>query len=80
MACYEEKTFVREEREVGGSERHYGWGEQNLSSVLKVPQALPGGYGDGFTPLYVDDVRTSQEAQASIVCYGNIFTSFLTTL
>jgi hypothetical protein len=30
-----------EEREVGGSERHYGWGEQNLSSVLKVPRNYP---------------------------------------
>jgi hypothetical protein len=28
----------RREREVGGSERHYGWGEQNLSAVLKVPR------------------------------------------
>jgi hypothetical protein len=25
-------------------------------------------YGDSFTFLYVDDVRTSQEAQASIAC------------
>jgi hypothetical protein len=24
-----------EEREVGSSERDYGWGEQNISSVLK---------------------------------------------
>jgi hypothetical protein len=30
-----------EEREVGGSERDYGWGEQNLSSVLKVPRHCP---------------------------------------
>jgi hypothetical protein len=30
-----------EEREVGGSEIHYGWGEQNLSSVLKVPRHCP---------------------------------------
>jgi hypothetical protein len=30
-----------EEREVGGSERHYGWGEQNISSVLKVPRHCP---------------------------------------
>jgi hypothetical protein len=31
------------EREVGSSERHYGWGggEQNLSSVLKVPRHCP---------------------------------------
>jgi hypothetical protein len=26
---------------VGGSERHYGWGEQNLSSVLKFPRHCP---------------------------------------
>jgi hypothetical protein len=30
-----------EEREVGSSERHYGWGEQNISSVLKVPRHCP---------------------------------------
>jgi hypothetical protein len=30
-----------EEREVGSSERHYGWGEQNISSVLKVPRPCP---------------------------------------
>jgi hypothetical protein len=30
-----------EEREVGGSERHYGWGEHNLSSVLKVLRHCP---------------------------------------
>jgi hypothetical protein len=30
-----------EEREVGGSDRQYGWGEQNLSSVLKVPRHCP---------------------------------------
>jgi hypothetical protein len=29
------------EREVGGSERLHGWGEQNLSSVLKVPRHCP---------------------------------------
>jgi hypothetical protein len=29
------------QREVGGSERHYGWGEQKLSSVLKVPRRCP---------------------------------------
>jgi hypothetical protein len=28
----------RREREVGGSERNYGWGEQNFSSVFKVPR------------------------------------------
>jgi hypothetical protein len=32
---------VNEEREVGGSERDYGWAEQNLSSVLKVPSHCP---------------------------------------
>jgi hypothetical protein len=34
-------------------------------------------YGDCFTFLYVDDVRTSQETciYASMVCYGNNFTS-----
>jgi hypothetical protein len=31
------KTDYEEEREVGSSERHYGWGEQNISSDLKVP-------------------------------------------
>jgi hypothetical protein len=30
-----------EEREVSGSERHYGCWEQNLSSVLKVPRHCP---------------------------------------
>jgi hypothetical protein len=30
-----------EEREVGSSERHYGLGEQNISSVLKVPRHCP---------------------------------------
>jgi hypothetical protein len=35
-------TMKRErEREVGGSERHYGRGEQNLSWVLKVPRHCP---------------------------------------
>jgi hypothetical protein len=38
---YEEVLMSNEEREVGGSERHYGWGEQNLSSVLKVPWHCP---------------------------------------
>jgi hypothetical protein len=27
--------YYEEEREVGSSERDYGWGEQNISSVLK---------------------------------------------
>jgi hypothetical protein len=26
-------------------------------------------YGDNFTPLYIDDVRTSQEALAFTTCY-----------
>jgi hypothetical protein len=26
----EEEEEEEEEREVGGSERHYGWGEQNI--------------------------------------------------
>jgi hypothetical protein len=30
-----------EEREVGSSERHYGWGEQNISSVFEGSQELP---------------------------------------
>jgi hypothetical protein len=29
------------ERDVGSSERHYGWGEQNISSVLNVPKHCP---------------------------------------
>jgi hypothetical protein len=33
--------YYEEEREVGSSERHYGWGEQNISSVLKVPSHCP---------------------------------------
>jgi hypothetical protein len=37
MKSYEEE----EEREVGSSERHYGWGGQNISSVLKVPRHCP---------------------------------------
>jgi hypothetical protein len=35
------KSYEEEEREVGSSERHYGWGEQNISSVLKVPRHCP---------------------------------------
>jgi hypothetical protein len=31
-------------------------------------------YGDSFTFLYVDDVRTSQETQASNECYEDSFT------
>jgi hypothetical protein len=34
---YEEKREKRD-REVGGSERHYEWREQNISSLLKVPR------------------------------------------
>jgi hypothetical protein len=26
---------------VGSSERHYGWGEQNISLILKVPRHCP---------------------------------------
>jgi hypothetical protein len=32
------KKKKKREREVGSSERHYWWGEQNISSVLKVPR------------------------------------------
>jgi hypothetical protein len=35
------KTMKKREREVGSSKRHYGWGEQNISSVLKVPRHCP---------------------------------------
>jgi hypothetical protein len=35
------KREEEEEREVGNSERHYGWGEQTISSVLKVPRHCP---------------------------------------
>jgi hypothetical protein len=35
------KKKKKEKREVGSSERHYGWGEQNISSVLKVPRHCP---------------------------------------
>jgi hypothetical protein len=38
--CENMKDY-EEEREVGSSERHYGWGEQNISSVLKVPRHCP---------------------------------------
>jgi hypothetical protein len=31
----------KREREVGSIDRHYGWGEQNISSVLKVPRHCP---------------------------------------
>jgi hypothetical protein len=36
---------------------------------------LPGN-GDSFTVLYVDNVRTSLEAQSSTACYGDSFTSY----
>jgi hypothetical protein len=36
------------------------------------------GYRDSCTVLYVDDVRTSQEAYASTACYGVSFTLFFT--
>jgi hypothetical protein len=29
--------YEEEEREVGSSERHYGWGEQNISSIWRFP-------------------------------------------
>jgi hypothetical protein len=35
------EDYEEEEREVGSSERHYGWGGQNISSVLKVPRHCP---------------------------------------
>jgi hypothetical protein len=35
------KDEEEEERKVGSSERLYGWGEQNISSVLKVPGHCP---------------------------------------
>jgi hypothetical protein len=34
-------SYEEEEREVGSSERHYGWGQQNIPSVLKVPRHCP---------------------------------------
>jgi hypothetical protein len=34
-------TSRETDREVGGSERHYEWGEQNISSILKVPRHCP---------------------------------------
>jgi hypothetical protein len=37
----EEEEEEEREREVDSSERHYGWGEQNISSVLKVPRHCP---------------------------------------
>jgi hypothetical protein len=33
-------------------------------------------YWNGFTFLYVDDVRTSQETQASTTCYGIVLLFF----
>jgi hypothetical protein len=33
--------YEEEEREVGSSERHYEWGEQNISSVFQVPRHYP---------------------------------------
>jgi hypothetical protein len=36
---YEEEE--EEGRELDSSERHYGWGGQNISSVLKVPRHCP---------------------------------------
>jgi hypothetical protein len=36
-----QKKKKKKKREVGSSERHYGWREQNISSVLKVPRHCP---------------------------------------
>jgi hypothetical protein len=36
-----DKEEEEEERELVSSERHYGWGEQNISSGLKVPRHCP---------------------------------------
>jgi hypothetical protein len=33
--------YEEEEKEVGSSERQYGWGKKNISSVLKVPRHCP---------------------------------------
>jgi hypothetical protein len=35
------KKKKKKKREMGSSERHYGRGEQNISSVLKVPRHCP---------------------------------------
>jgi hypothetical protein len=40
----------------------------------KHPYASTACYGDSFTFLYVDDVRTSQETQAFIAYFGDSFT------
>jgi hypothetical protein len=41
--------------------------------VAHRKHAYAAGYGDSFTLLYVDDVRTSQETHASTVSYKNGF-------
>jgi hypothetical protein len=41
LDCHGGHYEEEEKREVGSSERHYGWGEQNISSVLKVPRHCP---------------------------------------
>jgi hypothetical protein len=41
------------------------WDPQYLT-ILQTSTAC---YGASFTSLYVDDVRTSQEAHASTACY-----------
>jgi hypothetical protein len=46
------------------------WDSQHLTTLW----ASTACYGDSFTFLYVDDVRTSQEARASTVSYGDSFT------
>jgi hypothetical protein len=58
------KNYEEEERKVGSSERHYGWGEQNISSVLKVPRHCPfvlQNYEECRLPRYKYPVLTSQE-------------------
>jgi hypothetical protein len=58
-----EEEEEEEEREVGSSERHYGWGEQNISKVWKVPRHCPfeRDYEECRRLGYNNTVRTSQE-------------------
>jgi hypothetical protein len=46
----------------------------NISQTYRLPQSV---MGKVLLYLYVDDVRTSQEAPASTICYGDSFISFL---
>jgi hypothetical protein len=39
----------------------------------RTPRVFAACYGNSFTPLYVDDVRTSQEVQDSTSCYWDSF-------